>query len=51
MTEQLQKDIEAVAQRSLGLTYKVKLKCGKIENFDSLEFTLTKPRAGFSVKS
>ena len=43
VTEQLQKGIEAVAQRSLGPTYKVKLKCGRIENFDSLEFTLTKP--------
>ncbi len=43
MTQQLQKDIEAAAQRSLGPTYKVKLECGRIENFDSLEFTLTKP--------
>jgi len=51
MTEQLQKDLEAVAQRSLGPANNVKLKCGRIENFDSLEFTLIKPRAGFSVKS
>ena len=43
MTEQLQKDIEAAAQRSLGPIYNVKLKCGKVENFDSLEFILTKP--------
>jgi hypothetical protein len=43
VTDQLQQGIEAAAQRSLGPTYKVKLKCGKLENFDSLEFTLTKP--------
>jgi hypothetical protein len=42
VTDQLQQGIEAAAQRSLGPTYKVKLKCGKLENFDSLEFTLTK---------
>jgi hypothetical protein len=38
ITEQLQKDIEGAAQRSLGPTHNGKLKCGKIENFDSLEF-------------
>jgi hypothetical protein len=43
VTDQLQQGIEAAAQRSLGPTYNVKLKCGRIENFDSLEFTSTKP--------
>jgi len=43
VTDQLQQGIEAAAQRLLGPTYNVKLKCGKIGNFHSLEFTLTKP--------
>jgi hypothetical protein len=42
VTDQLQHGIEATVQRSLGPTYNVKLKCRKIGNFDSLEFTLTK---------
>jgi hypothetical protein len=44
MTAQLQKDIEAAARRSLAPTYNVKLKCSKMENFDSLEFILALPR-------
>ena len=43
MTEDLQKDIETAAKSSLGPAYNVKLRCGKIENFESLEFILTKP--------
>jgi hypothetical protein len=42
MTDQLQKDLETVAHRSLGPSYNVKLRVGKKEKFDSVEFVLTK---------
>ena len=43
MTEEIQKEMEAVAQQNLGETYRVRLIYRRLENLESIELMLTKP--------
>jgi len=44
MTDELKKDMEAAAQKDLGLTYSVRLNYTKVENIETIELILAKKK-------